>query len=146
MMDHLVVYAGLFVASLAAATILPFQSEVALVSLLLAEHYSPWLLVSVASVGKYAGIGRQLGARALHRAPGEPAGFPVERQSIARAEAWYHPFGRWSLLLSWAPFIGDPLTIVAGVLREPLPVFVVLVAVAKTARYVAVVAIARERM
>jgi membrane protein YqaA with SNARE-associated domain len=45
---------------------------------------------------------------------------------------------RWTLLLSWVPIIGDPLTIVAGVLREPFPVFLALVVVAKTARYLAV--------
>jgi membrane protein YqaA with SNARE-associated domain len=67
--------------------------------------------------------------------------FPVKREAIARAEGWYHRYGRWSLLLSWAPIIGDPLTIVAGVLREPFPVFLALVAVAKVARYVAVAAI-----
>jgi len=40
------------------------------------------------------------------------------------------------------PVIGDPLTIVAGVLREPLPVFLALVTVAKVGRYVAVAALA----
>lgn len=44
-------------------------------------------------------------------------------------------------MLSWVPFIGDPLTIVAGVLREPFLVFLVLVALAKTVRYVAVAAV-----
>ena len=57
---------------------------------------------------------------------------------MARAAAFYHRYGRWSLLLSWAPFGGDVLTVVAGVLRESLLVFVVLVAIAKTARYLAV--------
>ena len=42
--------------------------------------------------------------------------------------------------------IGDPLTIVAGVLREPLPIFLLLVAIAKTARYLAVVAITQGWM
>ncbi|EHH12639.1 membrane protein-like protein [Mesorhizobium amorphae CCNWGS0123] len=51
---------------------------------------------------------------------------------------WYRRYGRWSLLLSWAPFVGDPLTIVAGTLREPLWSFVAIVAVAKVARYLAV--------
>jgi membrane protein YqaA with SNARE-associated domain len=50
------------------------------------------------------------------------------------------------LLLSWLPVIGDPLTIVAGVLREPFPVFLLLVAVAKTACYLAVIAIAQGWM
>ncbi len=42
------------------------------------------------------------------------------------------------------PVIGDPLTIVAGVLRESFPIFLVLVSIAKAARYVAVAAIAHE--
>jgi membrane protein YqaA with SNARE-associated domain len=67
--------------------------------------------------------------------------FPVSRAKIAKAEHWYHRYGRWSLLLSWVPIIGDPLTIVAGVLREPLLLFLVLVAMAKTTRYFAVAAL-----
>ena len=43
--------------------------------------------------------------------------------------------GKWSLLLSWAPVIGDPLTVVAGVMREPFPVFLLLVTIAKFGRY-----------
>ena len=46
-----------------------------------------------------------------------------------------------TLLLSWLPIIGDPRTIVAGILRQPFPVFISLIAVAKTARYQAVVAL-----
>ena len=37
--------------------------------------------------------------------------------------------------------IGDPLTVVAGVLREPFLVFLLLVAVAKTGRYLVLAAI-----
>jgi len=48
------------------------------------------------------------------------------------------------LLLSWVPVIGDPLTIVAGVLREPFSLFLALVVVAKTARYLAAVALSLE--
>ncbi|TIQ80030.1 MAG: DedA family protein [Mesorhizobium sp.] len=36
------------------------------------------------------------------------------------------------------PIIGDPLTVVAGVLREPLWSFVAIVALAKISRYLAV--------
>ncbi|MFL5519011.1 MAG: YqaA family protein [Gemmatimonadales bacterium] len=145
-MGHLAVYAGLFAAALAAATVLPVQSEVVLIPLLLGQQYPPWLLVLVASVGNTLGsavnwaLGRLL-ARFEHQ-----RWFPVRRSTIARAEAWYHRYGRWSLLLSWLPVLGDPLTIVAGVLREPLLVFLLLVAIAKTARYLAVVAITQEWM
>jgi membrane protein YqaA with SNARE-associated domain len=54
---------------------------------------------------------------------------------MARAERWYRRYGKWSLLLSWMPIIGDPLTLVAGVLREPLPMFLLLVTIAKVGRY-----------
>jgi membrane protein YqaA with SNARE-associated domain len=45
------------------------------------------------------------------------------------------------LLLSWMPVIGDPITVVAGVLREPLPMFLLLVSVAKVSRYLVVAAL-----
>jgi len=138
---HLAEYAGLFWASLLAATVLPFQSEVVLFGMLLTHHYSVVLLVLVASAGNILGsvvnylLGRGLAAFE------ERPWFPVRRAKIARAEAWYHAYGRWSLLLSWVPVIGDPLTIVAGVLREPFPVFLALVSAAKVSRYIAVTAI-----
>ena len=40
--------------------------------------------------------------------------------------------------------IGDPLTVIAGVMREPLPTFVVLVAAAKMGRYVALAVLVLE--
>jgi membrane protein YqaA with SNARE-associated domain len=138
---HLPEYAGLFWASLLAATVLPFQSEVVLFGMLLTHHYSVVLLVVVASAGNILGSVVNYGLGRGLAAFEERPWFPVRRAKIARAEAWYHAYGRWSLLLSWMPVIGDPLTIVAGVLRESFPVFLLLVSIAKMARYVAVAAI-----
>ncbi len=61
--------------------------------------------------------------------------FPAGPAALERASRWYGRYGRWSLLLSWAPLIGDPLTVAAGILREPLWSFLLLVATAKFARY-----------
>ncbi len=61
--------------------------------------------------------------------------FPIGPAALDRAARWYSRWGRWSLLLSWAPFVGDALTVTAGVLHEPLWSFVLLVAVAKIGRY-----------
>lgn len=140
-MEHLAQYAGLFAAAFLSATVLPFQSEVVLFGLLLTEHYRWWLLILVASAGNTLGsvVNWVLG-RCIAHLENRPW-FPVKRDAIARAERWYHRYGRWSLLLSWLPLIGDPLTIVAGVLREPFPIFLALVALAKTARYFAVAAV-----
>ncbi len=140
-MSHFLEYAGLFWASLLAATVLPFQSEVVLFGMLLTDHYRWWLLVLVASGGNIIGsVVNYLLGRGLAAFEDRPW-FPLRRASIARAEAWYHAYGRWSLLLSWVPLIGDPLTIVAGVLRESFAVFLLLVAIAKLSRYIAVAAI-----
>ncbi|MHB1086239.1 MAG: YqaA family protein [Minisyncoccota bacterium] len=136
------VYAGMFWAALLAATIFPFQSEPVLLTLLLTDSYVWWILVFVATAGNTLGsilnwfIGRNLARLEQYD------WFPVKRSSMQKAEAWYQRYGKWSLLLSWAPFIGDPLTLAAGVLREKLNVFIILVLIAKLVRYLVVVAIA----
>jgi len=135
-MTTLLALGGLFFVAFAAATILPLQSEAVLVGMLLASEQPPWLLVAIASLGNVLGsvVNWALG-RQVHRWH-DRRWFPLRPAALARAEAWYRRWGRFSLLLSWAPLIGDPLTVVAGVLREPLPIFVALVTIAKTARYV----------
>jgi membrane protein YqaA with SNARE-associated domain len=134
-MTTLAAYAGLFAISLVAATILPAQSEAGLVALILSGHYSTLLLVVVASVGNILGslVNWALGIgieRFRHR-----RWFPVGEAALDRAQRWYRRYGKWSLLGSWLPIVGDPITVVAGVMREPLPVFLALVTIAKTARY-----------
>ena len=64
--------------------------------------------------------------------------FPIKPLQLSRATLWYRKYGRWSLLLSWLPFIGDPITVAAGVMREPLLSFVLIVGFAKAARYIMV--------
>jgi membrane protein YqaA with SNARE-associated domain len=109
--------------------------------MLLAEHYHWLALVLVASFGNILGSVVNWGlGRSLAHFEDQPW-FPVKREKMARVEAWYHQYGKWTLLLAWLPFIGDPLTIMAGILREPLPIFLLLVSVAKIARYFAVAAI-----
>lgn len=137
MMDF-VTYGGLFAISFLAATIFPAQSEIGLSGLIVSGNYSVPLLVVVASVGNTLGsvvnwvIGRGLESVA------ETKWSPIPNKALDRAKSWYHRYGRWSLLLSWAPFVGDPLTFAAGALREPFLSFLLLVSFAKTARYVVV--------
>lgn len=131
---------GLFVIAFVAATVLPAQSEAALVALLVAGAQSPVLLVAVASLGNVLGavVNWALG-RGVERFR-DRRWFPASPAALDRATGWYRRWGRWSLLLSWAPIGGDALTVAAGVLREPLWSFVLLVAIAKTARYVVLAA------
>ncbi|MFW2468010.1 MAG: YqaA family protein, partial [Candidatus Puniceispirillaceae bacterium] len=70
--------------------------------------------------------------------------FPATPSQMQRAEKFYRKYGRYSLLLSWVPFIGDPITVIAGVLREPIFSFLLLVTIAKSARYIALSLIVLE--
>jgi len=139
--NTLLVLGGLFALTFAAATLLPLQSEPLLIGLLLGSDIPPWLLVAVASLGNLLGatvnwwLGGQVQRFRNRR------WFPVSNTWLARAEGWYRRWGCWSLLLSWMPLLGDPLTVIAGVLREPLPVFLLLVGIAKTLRYAVLAAI-----
>ena len=139
-MSSLAVYFSLFLTALIAATILPAQSEAVLAGLLLTGAYPVWALILVASLGNVLGsVINWLLGRGIERFR-DRRWFPVKPEALARAEGWYRRYGRWSLLLSWAPFIGDPLTVVAGVLREPFPVFLALVTLAKVGRYLVLAA------
>lgn len=141
-MAELGVYAGLFLVAFLAATIFPAQSEAGLAGLLLTGDYSPVALVAVASAGNTLGAVVNWGlGRGIDRFS-DRRWFPVKPAALARASRWYRRYGKWSLLLSWAPFVGDPLTVVAGVLREPFGTFLLLVAIAKTGRYLVVAALA----
>lgn len=139
-MTELFSYVGLFFSALFAATILPLQSEAVLVTMLAKGNMSPVMLVSVASMGNIIGaiINWGLGRGIEHYK--DRTWFPASNTSLMRAQAWYARYGKWSLLFSWLPIIGDPLTVVAGIMREPLPSFIILVAIGKIGRYVALTA------
>lgn len=129
-------YLALFLAAFLAATIVPAQSEAVLVGLILADKQPLLLLLLVATAGNVLGsVVNWLLGRFIEHFRDRPW-FPVSPDKLARAEAWYRRFGVWSLLLSWVPIIGDPLTVVAGVLRTPFLTFLALVTLAKAGRYI----------
>jgi membrane protein YqaA with SNARE-associated domain len=130
-------YLGLFSAAFIAATFLPMQSEALLVALMLNDQHSLMVLLTVATAGNVLGsvVNWVLGRAALQFK--QKRWFPTNDAQLDRAEIWYRRYGRWSLLASWLPIVGDALTIMAGVLREPLWSFVAIVTIGKSARYVA---------
>jgi len=132
---------SLFFTAFLAATLVPAQSELLLAGLLILGEQSVWVLIAVATAGNVlgAGVNWLLGRYLMHFK--DKRWFPVKIESMNKAELWYRKYGRWSLLLSWAPFIGDPITVIAGVLREPFVSFCLIVLVAKLGRYLVVAAI-----
>nr|WP_257623017.1 YqaA family protein [Pseudomonas sp. NKUCC02_KPG] len=131
----------MFLAAFGAASLLPMQSEAVLVGMMLSGKYVALTLLVVATLGNVLGsvlnwvLGRSV-ERFRHK-----RWFPVSEQKLDKARAFYLRYGRWSLLLSWVPIIGDPLTMIAGIMREPLWSFVLIVTLAKGARYLLLTAV-----
>lgn len=129
---------ALFLSAFTSATLLPGSSEAVLVALLAAGTIAPGPLIGVATAGNVLGsvVNWVLG-RGIARFR-DARWFPVTPAAYARAEGWFRRWGMWSLLLSWVPVLGDPLTVVAGALRVRFWPFLVLVTLGKAARYAAI--------
>ena len=129
------VYFFLFLFSFLAATILPLSSEISLVSLLKTNSYNSFLLISAASLGNVFGsvfnwfLGFYL-FKYLNK-----KWFPFKQSQIINASKRFNKFGIWSLLFSWVPVVGDPLTLIAGILRVNFLLFIILVTAGKISRY-----------
>jgi membrane protein YqaA with SNARE-associated domain len=136
------VYLSLFISAFAAATILPAQSEALLAYQVSISPDAVVQLIAVATLGNVLGATFNWWLGRLTENLRAKKWFPVNEKQLQKAERFYGRYGRYSLLLSWVPIIGDPITIVAGILREPLLSFVLLVTIAKCARYVFVVGLA----
>ncbi len=119
---------------------MPGSSEVVLVGLLLAGQVDPALAVGVASVGNTLGscVNWAIGRFFAHFRHAK--WFPIPPDKFEQYQRWYNKWGLWSLLASWVPIIGDPLTVFAGIARTPLWLFTTIVLIAKTVRYIIVAA------
>lgn len=134
-------YLLLFGSAFLAATILPFYSELFLVAMLRAGG-DPILLVTIASLGNTLGaVVNWLLGLYLRRFQ-DRRWFYFSKQQIDSAQDWFRRYGFWSLLFAWIPIGGDALTLIAGILRVRLWLFLLLVATGKTLRYAALVYLA----
>lgn len=125
---------SLFAVALASATLLPGGSELWLARLwCLGEPVLVLWLVATAGNTLGSLINVVLGRYA--RRFQQRRWFPVSPAALVRAERWYARFGEWSLLMSWLPLIGDPLTVLAGVLRLPWWRAALWILLAKGGRY-----------
>lgn len=127
-------YFALFGVAFLSATLLPGGSEV-LFAGLLAGGGDPFLLWAWATAGNTLGaaLNWTLGRYLLHFQG--RSWFPFRADGLQRAQAWFQRYGVWSLLLAWAPLVGDALTFIAGVMRVRFMLFLLLTAVGKAGRY-----------
>jgi len=120
------------------ATLLPGGSEILFLSLLY-QGYDPLALWLCASLGNTLGawINWLLGRYFLHFQ--QCRWFPFKADRLQSAQKWFQHYGIWSLLLAWMPIVGDALTFIAGVMRVPVWVFLLLTAMGKSGRYAALI-------
>ncbi len=121
--------ASLFASSFLSSTLLPGNSEVVLVAMLLSGASQPWLLVLIATMGNSLGgltnviLGRF---------------FPLREKSRwqEKAVGWLKRYGAATLLLSWMPVIGDLLCLLAGWMRISWGPVLFFLCLGKALRYV----------
>jgi membrane protein YqaA with SNARE-associated domain len=130
-------YFGLFVSAFLAATILPLSSEVVLSALLL-SGLSPVTLVAIATAGNLLGSVTNYGIGYWASIEGIKKWLKLSEKEFIRAEQRFKKFGLASLCFAWVPIIGDPLTVIAGILRIRLALFVLLVGTGKLLRYLVI--------
>lgn len=129
----------LFFSAFLAATVFPTQSEVVLAGMVILGKHKPFLLLFIATLGNVLGslINWLIG---VYFAKIQNKGwFKINKPLLSKAIKVYEKWGVWSLLFSWVPIIGDPLTIIAGIFKTNIWLFLMLVTVGKMARYSAII-------
>ncbi len=122
---------GLFLASFAAATLVPLPSEAALYAYLKAYPEHTALAVAVATVGNTAGgmtsylLGRIIPLKKIN-----PRALDLLRR-----------YGAPVTVLAWLPIVGDALCVAAGWLRVNWIAALAFMAAGRLARYIAVAAL-----
>ena len=126
-------YIYLFFISLISATIFPMGSE-ALLLYDISINLNLYLLFFFATFGNSLGslINYWLGLKGEEYLVSHKV---LKEKHITKAKNYFDRFGGYSLLLSWVPIIGDPITFVAGMLKYNLKKFIFLVVIAKASRY-----------
>ena len=135
-MNETEVYITLFTSSFISSTVLPGHSELTLSAFIYLNKFPVLILVFIASLGNILGsvLNWYLGFHFVKFK--EKKWFPINHSQLEKASLWFTTYGKWTLFLSWIPFIGDPLTVVAGILRIPIITFLIIVSISKILRYV----------
>ena len=120
------IYLSLLTVSFMVATIVPFGSEVYFATLLSLGKYNNFLLLISASVGNVLGSVFNWVCGYYINYFIKKSWFPIKQDKIKKGTELFNKYGKWSLLLSWVPFIGDPITFVAGTLRFSFIPFIIL--------------------
>lgn len=129
---------SLFFSALLSATLLPGSSEVLLIYKL-HQGDVPVVLLASATIGNllgslvtyYMGVA---GNALMHK-----RWLGIDENSLQKAEKQFKRWGIYSLLIAWLPIIGDPLCLLAGLMRVAILPFILLVGTGKCLRYASII-------
>ena len=127
------IYLTLFITALISATLFPLGSE-ALLIYDITQGHNIYLLLFFATFGNSLGsvINYFLGLKGEEYLINKKL---LNEKYISKAKTYFEKYGFWSILFSWLPIIGDPITFVAGILKYDFRKFLILVIIAKFSRY-----------
>lgn len=128
---------GLFGGTFLSATLIPFPSEGILLGYYLADFPIIPVLI-IATIGNFLGgltnyfIGRAGSSETLVKK------FKLNEEKL---NLWEKRFSKWGIylgLLSWVPFVGDPMIVALGFFRVKLIPLSIMMLVGKFLRYLAI--------
>lgn len=127
------IYLILFITAFISATLFPLGSE-ALLIYDISQGYNIYLLLFFATLGNSFGsvVNYLLGLKGEEYLINKKL---LNEKYILKAKTYFCKYGSWSILFSWLPIIGDPITFIAGVLKYDFKKFLILVIIAKFSRY-----------
>ncbi|RLA82701.1 MAG: DedA family protein [Epsilonproteobacteria bacterium] len=126
-------YLYLFLISFISATLFPLGSEALLL-------YNLTLDLNIYLLFFFATFGNSLGSVVNYWIGLKGEEYLIDKKvlnekSILKSKKYFDKYGGYSLLFSWVPIIGDPITFIAGVLKYNIKKFILLVILAKGGRY-----------
>ncbi len=129
----LMIYITLFFTAFISATLFPLGSE-ALLIYDITQGYNIYLLLFFATLGNSLGslVNYFIGLKGEEYLVQKNY---IKEKYIKVSKKFFDKYGAFTLLFSWLPIIGDPITFIAGVLKYDIKKFIVLVVIAKFLRY-----------
>ncbi len=128
-------YAGLFIASFLAATILPLSSE-ALLGLMLLADYGIFPVIFWASFGNWLGGMSSYGLGYLGKWKWLKKYFKIKMKHILKWQKWIEKYGVAMALFCWMPVVGDAIAVGLGFFKSKIFITSLAMFIGKLLRYI----------
>ena len=128
-------YIALMIVSFLSATILPVGSEPLFIAMVVLD-YNPFLTISIASVFNTLGgmtnylIGRAGRWDIIQKYT------KIKKEKLRKLQNWVIKYGALMSLLTFLPWIGDPLAVLLGFMRVDWRIVLFFMFLSKTIRYI----------